>query len=96
MALSPVARYHSNVGPRRPFAAPPGGNRPPNETLPDVPLRWGIASPSVVVLLGTAIAVTDMMRGARPMDVVPFAAYRIGIAARCRLVARLASWPFSK
>lgn len=67
-----------------------------NQKLQDSPHRLGIAFATVVLLVGTAIAVTDMMRGAPPMDVVQVAAYSLGIAALCYIVVRLVGWLFSE
>lgn len=67
-----------------------------SQKLHDSPHRLGVAFATVVLFVGLAMAITDMLRGAKPMDVVQVAAYAAGIAALCYIVVRVVGWVFAE
>ncbi len=58
--------------------------------------RLGVTFATVVVLVGMAISVSDMLNGARPTEMVQLAGYTLGIATFCYIVVRLVGWAFAE
>jgi NADH:ubiquinone oxidoreductase subunit 6 (subunit J) len=67
-----------------------------SQKLQDSPHRLGVAFATVVLFVGLAVAITDMVRGAKPTDVAQVVAYTAGIAALCYIVVRVVGWIFSE
>lgn len=67
-----------------------------SKKMQDSPHRLGISFATVVILVGMAVAITDMVRGAKPMDMVLVGAYTFGIATLCYIVVRLVGWVFGE
>ena len=67
-----------------------------SQKLQDSPHRLGVTFATVIVLVGMAVLVTDMLRGASPNDVAAVGAYTAGIAAVCYVVVRMVGWAFAE
>lgn len=69
-----------------------------NNKLQDSSHRLGITFATLVVLVGMAIAVTDMMEGGSQQRtaMLETAAYTLGIALVCYVVVRLVGWAFAE
>lgn len=64
--------------------------------LQDSAHRLGVTFATLVILVGMALAVTDMMRGSVPRDVATVGAYTLGLATVCYVVVRLVGWAFAE
>ena len=58
--------------------------------------RLGVTFATVVVLVGMLLAISDLLDGARPEDMVQVAGFTLGIAVLCYVVVRLVGWAFAE
>ncbi len=71
-----------------------GKNRPMNRKRRNGQHRLGIGIATVVVLGGLLIAISDLYRGAKPMEVLAVGVYTFGLAALAYVIVRLVGLAF--